>query len=97
MHHLLLVYGAVMMQDEDLKRQQQLSELEAELSECTSRTEMLVAEMRRLTTAISQATEKADSTAASNKEKESQYVVQKKTCDLLPNAEENIVKLQVCL
>ena len=38
-----------------------------------------------------------ETTNVKNKDKELQYSVQKKTVDLLPNAEENISKLEVCL
>ena len=53
--------------------------------------------MKKYTASIQQMAELQEQRELANKEEKESYKVKKQTFDLLPNAEENIVKLQVLL
>ena len=52
--------------------------------------------MKKYTASMGQMAELQAQGEARNKDEEDAYRVKKKTFDLLPNAEDNIAKLQVC-
>jgi len=78
------------------RREEELTQLQEQLADLTSKLELLDLNMRKYTAGISQMTELQTQGVAKNKDEEEAYKVKKKTFDLLPNAEENIAKLKVC-
>ena len=53
--------------------------------------------MKKYVTGMQRMAELQEQKEKANKEEKEAYKVKKQTYDLLPNAEENITKLQVCL
>ena len=84
-----------LFQELEQKRQQEVDSLREELQQLTSNLEKLDLSVRKLTAGHQQMEEtiKTETTAAAGKKQE--YAVKKRTMDLLPQAEENIKKLQV--
>lgn len=72
-----------------------MEELRTEVSGLVSRLEQLDLEMRTFTASIQQMEEEVSSQGRTNTDKEDAYKVKKRTLDLLPDAENNITKLQV--
>jgi hypothetical protein len=62
----------------------------------TSRLDNLDLEVKKFTASIQQMGEEIANQNRANAEKEDGYKVKKRTLDLLPDAENNIAKLQVC-
>ena len=78
------------------QREAELEELKSELGDLTSRLDNLDLEVKKFTASIQQMEEVIANQSRSNKEKEEGFKVKKRTLDLLPDAENNIAKLQVC-
>lgn len=78
------------------KRQAEVEGLRSELSNLTSELEKLDMDMRKFTASKQQMEEVISSETKSAEDKKSAYSVKKRTLDLLPEAESNIAKLQVC-
>lgn len=70
--------------------------MKAELDELTSRLDNLDLEVKKFTASIQQMGEEIANQSRANADKEDAYKVKKRTLDLLPDAENNIAKLQVC-
>lgn len=83
------------MQELQHRREEELSSLQEQLAELTAQLEALDLKMRKYTTGLQQMVERQNQREAQNKEEEEAYRVKKRTFDLLPNAEDNIAKLQV--
>ena len=83
------------MQELQHRREEELSSLQEQLAELTAQLETLDLNMRKYTTGLQQMVERQNHREAQNKEEEEAYCVKKRTFDLLPNAEDNIAKLQV--
>ena len=77
------------------RREEELSSLQEQLAELTAQLEALDLNMRKYTTGLQQMVERQNQRETRNKEEEEAYRVKKRTFDLLPNAEDNIAKLQV--
>lgn len=69
--------------------------LQEQLAELTSHLETLELNMKKYTASIQQMAELQTQKEQSIKEEKEAYKIKKQTFDLLPNAEENIAKLQV--
>ena len=67
------------------------------MAELTAQLEALDLNMRKYTTGLQQMVEQQNQRETRNKEEEEAYRVKKRTFDLLPNAEDNIAKLQVLI
>ncbi len=72
-----------------------MASLQEQLAELTTQLESLELDMKRYSTGIQQMLERQTQQEGRNREEEEAYRVKKRTYDLLPNAEENISKLQV--
>ena len=83
------------LQELQKRREEELTGLQEQLADLTSKLEMLELNMKKYTASMGQMTELQTQGAAKNKEEEEVYKVKKKTFDLLPNADENIAKLKV--
>jgi len=77
------------------RREEELASLQDQLATLTAQLETLDLNMRKYVTGLQQMVEEQSQQEIRNKEEEEAYRVKKKTFDLLPNAEENIFKLQV--
>ncbi len=77
------------------RREQELTGLQEQLADLTSKLELLDLNMKKYTASMGQMGELQTQGANKNKEEEEAYKVKKKTFDLLPNADENIAKLKV--
>ena len=77
------------------RREEELTSLQEQLADLTSKLEQLELNMKKYTASMAQMAELQRQREAENKEEEDAYRVKKKTYDLLPNADENIAKLQV--
>lgn len=82
--------------EEELKqqREQELATLQTEAEELSARLQSLVAEASKYGKGALQLQARADALAAENSEVEKAFKVRKRVLDLLPNADENIGKLQ---
>lgn len=69
--------------------------LQEQLADLTSKLEQFELNMKKYTASMAQMGELQRQREAENKEEEDAYRVKKRTYDLLPNADENITKLQV--
>ena len=69
--------------------------LKQELNDVVSRLENLELDVKKFTASIQQMEEEISTQARQNSEKEEAFKVKKRTLDLLPDAENNIAKLQV--
>ena len=101
--------------EEDLQcqREEELTAIQNQLSELTSRFKILELNMKKYTasmnlcltywpfnltfTGIEQMQEQVRQQSVKNKEEENVYRIKKGTYDLLPNADENIAKLKVLI
>jgi len=72
-----------------------VNKLRDELNDLTSSLEKLDVEVKKFTASIQQMEEEIGNQNRSNTEKEDGYKVKKRTLDLLPDAQNNIAKLQV--
>ena len=66
-----------------------------DLGDLTSRLDNLDLEVKKFTASIQQMEEAISNQKQANQEKEDGFKVKKRTLDLLPDAENNIAKLQV--
>lgn len=82
--------------EEDLKAQQEaeLSGLQQQLQQLSVQMEEVGGDIRQLTVSIHQVSDELKQRELSNSEKEDTVRVKKQTIDLLPDAENNLVKLQ---
>ncbi|OWF47632.1 coiled-coil domain-containing protein 22 homolog [Mizuhopecten yessoensis] len=76
------------------QRDAEVEGLREEVSGLVSRLEQMDLEMRKFTASIQQMEEVVSTQGSTNAEKEEAYTVKKRTLDLLPDAENNIAKLQ---
>ncbi len=83
------------LQELQQRREQELTGLQEQLADLTSKLELLDLNMKKYTASMGQMSELQTQGANKNKEEEEAYKVKKKTFDLLPNADENIAKLKV--
>ena len=72
-----------------------MTTLQEQLADLTSKLEQLELNMKKYTASMAQMGELQRQRETENKEEEEAYKVKKRTYDLLPNADENIAKLQV--
>lgn len=82
--------------EEDLvkHREQEIASLQEQLAEASSQLEGMELDIRKFLANQQQLAELTAAQEAKNKQLEDEYRVKKRTMDLLPNAEENIVKLE---
>ena len=92
---IMLPSPTIHTQELQRRREEELASLQDQLATLTAQLETLDLNMRKYTTGLQQMVEEQSTQEIRNKEEEEAYRVKKKTFDLLPNAEENIVKLQV--
>lgn len=78
------------------QREAELTNLQEQLSDLTAQLETLDLNIKKYTVAIGQLQEDQQQQQTKNKAEEDAYKVKKKTYELLPNADENIAKLEVC-
>ena len=84
-----------MLQEQQKKREDEIEALKKEVEELTSRLETLDIEMKKFTANQAQMAEQVETERRKTEEKENSFRVKKQTLDLLPDAENNISKLQV--
>uniref|UniRef100_A0A3B4CLN5 Coiled-coil domain-containing protein 22 n=1 Tax=Pygocentrus nattereri TaxID=42514 RepID=A0A3B4CLN5_PYGNA len=82
--------------EEDLKAKQEaeLSDLQQQLQQLSVQMEEVGGDIRQLTVSIHQVSDELKQRELSNSEKQDTVKVKKQTIDLLPDAENNLVKLQ---
>ncbi|TSW62373.1 Coiled-coil domain-containing protein 22 [Bagarius yarrelli] len=82
--------------EEDLKAQQEaeLSALQQQLQQLSVQMEEVGGDIRQLTLSIQQGSDELKQKEVGNAEKENSIRVKKQTIDLLPDAENNLIKLQ---
>lgn len=83
------------LQEIQQQREAEVEKLKSELGDLTSQLDNLDLEVKKFTASIQQMEEAIASQNQANKEKEDGFMVKKRTLDLLPDAENNIAKLQV--
>ncbi len=83
------------LQELQQRREEELTGLQDQLADLTSKLELLDLNMKKYKASMGQMGELQTQGATKNKEEEEAYKVKKKTFDLLPNADENITKLKV--
>ena len=76
------------------QRAQEIASLQEQLAEASSQLEGMELDIRKFLANQQQLAELTAAQEAKNKQLEDEYRVKKRTMDLLPNAEENIVKLE---
>ena len=76
------------------RRKEEIDAMQGRLTELTSRLEGLEIDMKKFTATIQQAQEETELLQRKNKEEEDAYKVKKRTADLLPDASNNIAKLE---
>ncbi|KAL3878373.1 hypothetical protein ACJMK2_030732 [Sinanodonta woodiana] len=76
------------------EREVEMEDLREELINLVSRLELVDMDMRKFTAGIQQMEEEIGNQGRINKEKEEGFIVKKRTLDLLPDAENNVTKLQ---
>ncbi|XP_035681357.1 coiled-coil domain-containing protein 22 homolog [Branchiostoma floridae] len=76
------------------KREEEVEQLRGQLEEVTGQLQSLDVEMKKFTAGIQQMEEKVNTEVRGRSDKEEAYKVKKRTLDLLPDAENNITKLQ---
>ncbi|XP_045203989.2 coiled-coil domain-containing protein 22 homolog [Mercenaria mercenaria] len=81
-------------EEKQKEREEEVDTLKEELNTLTSRLENLDLEVKKFTASIQQMEEEIANQNRANAEKEDGYKVKKRTLDLLPDAENNIAKLQ---
>ncbi|BFZ14968.1 hypothetical protein BsWGS_18007 [Bradybaena similaris] len=81
-------------EEQEKKRQEEQEQLRSELTNITSDLERLELEVRKFTAGRQQMEELIAAETKGVAEKKDSYSVKKRTLDLLPNAEDNIAKLQ---
>ncbi|XP_041359094.1 coiled-coil domain-containing protein 22 homolog [Gigantopelta aegis] len=81
-------------EEQQKKREEEVETLKKEMEELTSRLEALDMEMKKFTASQAQMAEQVLTETRKTQEKESNFRVKKQTLDLLPDAENNISKLQ---
>ena len=91
---MILLYF-IMTQELQRRREEEVTGLQEQLADLTSKLEQLELNMKKYTASMAQMGELQRQREAENKEEEDAYRVKKRTYDLLPNADENIAKLQV--
>lgn len=84
-----------MIQELQRRREEEVTGLQEQLADLTSKLEQLELNMKKYTASMAQMGELQRQREVENKEEEDAYRVKKRTYDLLPNADENIAKLQV--
>lgn len=82
-------------QEKQKEREEEVNKLRDELNHLTTSLEKLDLEVKKFTASIQQMDEEIANQNRANAEKEEGYKVKKRTMDLLPDAENNIAKLQV--
>lgn len=88
--------GPAVQTEEEIQQQREaeVEKLKSELGDLTSQLDNLDLEVKKFTASIQQMEEAIASQNQANKEKEDGFMVKKRTLDLLPDAENNIAKLQ---
>lgn len=79
------------------RREEELASLQEQLSELTSQLEMLELNMKKYNASLQQMVELQAKGERTNQEEKEAYKIKKETFNLLPNADENIAKLQVSI
>lgn len=77
------------------KREEEVLGLKEELESLSSKLDQLDLEVKKYSAGVKQMEEEITTQTRQNIEKEENYKVKKRTLDLLPDAENNIAKLQV--
>ena len=85
------------MKELQLRRDVELNALQEQLADLNSQLETMEMNMRKFTTGVHQMAELQEQRNRVNKDEAEAYKLKKHTYDLLPNADENISKLQVCV
>lgn len=90
------VQGPAVQTEEEIQklREEEVASLRDELNELTSRFDNLDLEVKKFTAGIQQMEEEIANERRANADKEEGYRVKKRTLDLLPDAENNMAKLQ---
>lgn len=83
------------MQELQRRREEELARLQEQLGDLTSQLETLDLNMKKYTASMQQMADLQTQREIANREDKEAYKVKKQTFDLLPNADENIIKLQV--
>lgn len=77
------------------RREEELTGLQGQLEELTAQLETLELNMKKYNASMQQMAELQTKRERANQEDKEAYKIKKQTFDLLPNADENIAKLQV--
>ncbi|XP_029011198.1 coiled-coil domain-containing protein 22 [Betta splendens] len=80
--------------DIQLRQQEELASLQKQFEQLCSNVEQLTADMKHMTVTNTQMLDELKQTELGNSDKEEKILVKKKTIDLLPDAENNLLKLQ---
>lgn len=85
----------IFFQEQRVKREGEIQVLQDEINDYLTKIDEIDTEMKKLVGSIQQMQEETEVNKRENLEKEEKYIVKKRTLDLLPDADNNIVKLQV--
>lgn len=88
---------SLFLQEIQRRREEEVIGLQQELVEMTSQLETLELNMKKYTASMQQMAELQALKERAILEDQDACKIKKQTFDLLPNAEENIAKLQVCM
>lgn len=77
------------------QREEEVLEIKQELESVTSKLDQLDLEVKKFNAGVKQMEEEINTQSRQNSDKEENYKVKKRTLDLLPDAENNIAKVQV--
>ncbi|KAK2166341.1 hypothetical protein LSH36_40g21002 [Paralvinella palmiformis] len=81
-------------EEQQQKQEEEIEKLKADLLEVTTKLEALQFNVKKMKANLNQSEEKVTNFDGKVKEKKEAYLIKKKAMELLPNAEENIEKLQ---
>lgn len=81
-------------EEQRVKREGEIQVLQDEINDYLTKIDEIDTEMKKLVGSIQQMQEETEVNKRENLEKEEKYIVKKRTLDLLPDADNNIVKLQ---
>lgn len=81
-------------EDQQTKRESEIQMLQDEINENLTQIDIIDTDMKKFAASIQKMNEETEVKKRENVEKEEKYLVKKRTLDLLPDADNNIVKLQ---
>lgn len=85
----------LILQELQKQREEEIEKIKTEYNNLISQIDNLDLDSKKINASIKQMEEQMSTLAQQNQDKEESYKVKKRTLDLLPDAENNITKLQV--